>query len=51
MLGLKYENFYIANAFDFTVSDIRKTSIGSFEISVAAKFGESSRKYKWLNSF
>jgi type IX secretion system PorP/SprF family membrane protein len=51
MFGLRYENFYIANAFDFTVSDIRKTTIGSFEINVAAKFGEPVRKYKWLNSF
>lgn len=51
MFGLRYENFYIGNAFDFTLSDIRKTSIGSFEISLAYKFGESARDFKWLNLY
>lgn len=51
LIGFKYDRFYIANSFDFNVSDIRARSVGSYELSIAAKFGESSRRYRWLNSF
>ena len=51
MFGLNYDKFYFTSAFDFTLSDIRTSSAGSFEISIAAKFGDNTRKYKWLNSF
>lgn len=51
MFGLKYDRFYLANAFDITLSDIRNNSFGSFEISLGAKFGETQRKYKWLTMF
>lgn len=51
MFGLKYDRFYFANAFDFTLSDIRDKTIGSYEVTIAARFGDSPRKYKWLNSF
>lgn len=51
MLGLRYDKFYIASAFDFLLSDIRTSSYGTFEITLAAKFGESPRKYRWLNAF
>lgn len=45
MLGLKYDRFYFAYAFDFTLTDIRKQSFGSHEITLAVKFGESARRY------
>jgi type IX secretion system PorP/SprF family membrane protein len=51
MMGLRYDKYYIANAFDFTLTDIRGSSFGSYEITLAIKFGDSPRKYRWLNSF
>jgi type IX secretion system PorP/SprF family membrane protein len=51
LMGLHYDKFYIANSIDFALTDIRTKSIGSYEISVAVKFGESSRRYRWLNSY
>jgi type IX secretion system PorP/SprF family membrane protein len=51
MLGLKYDRFYFAYAFDFTLSDIRKQSYGSHELSLAVKFGESARRYRWINAY
>jgi type IX secretion system PorP/SprF family membrane protein len=51
MMGLKYDRFYFAYAFDFTLTDIRKQSLGTHEITFAVKFGESARRYRWITPF
>ena len=51
MLGLKYSRFYFAYAFDFTLTQLRQQSFGTHELSVAVKFGESARRYKWITPF
>jgi type IX secretion system PorP/SprF family membrane protein len=50
LLGLKYDKYYFGYAFDFTLTDIRNQSIGTMELTLAVKFGESARRYHWLNS-
>jgi type IX secretion system PorP/SprF family membrane protein len=49
MIGLKYERFYFAYAFDFAMNDIRTATMGSHELTLAVKFGQSARRYRWLN--
>jgi type IX secretion system PorP/SprF family membrane protein len=51
MAGLKYDRFYFAYAFDFTLTDIRTQSFGSHELTFAVKFGESARRYRWINAY
>jgi type IX secretion system PorP/SprF family membrane protein len=51
MLGLKYDRFYFAYAFDFTLTDIRTQSFGTHELTLAVKFGESARRYRWINAY
>jgi type IX secretion system PorP/SprF family membrane protein len=51
MMGFKYDRFYFAYAFDFTLTDIRTQSFGSHEITLAVKFGESARRYRWINAY
>lgn len=51
LLGLKYDRFYFAYAFDMALTDIRKHSFGSHELTLAVKFGESARRYKWINQY
>jgi type IX secretion system PorP/SprF family membrane protein len=51
LLGFKYDRFYFAYAFDFTLTDIRTQSFGTHEISFAVKFGESARRYRWINQY
>jgi type IX secretion system PorP/SprF family membrane protein len=51
MLGLKYDRFYFAYAFDYTLTDIRRQSFGSHEFTLAVKFGTSARRYRWLNAY
>ncbi len=51
MLGLKYDRFYFAYAFDFTLTQLRQQSFGTHEFTVAVKFGESARRYRWITPF
>lgn len=51
LLGFTYDRFYFAYAFDFALTDIRRHSFGSHEISFAVKFGDSARRYRWLNKY
>ena len=51
MLGLKYDRFYFAYAVDFTLTDIRSSTYGTHEITLAVKFGESARRYRWINAY
>jgi len=51
LMGIKFDRFYFAYAFDFTLTDIRRQSYGTHELSLAVKFGESARRYKWINAY
>jgi type IX secretion system PorP/SprF family membrane protein len=51
MVGLKVNRFYFAYAFDAALTDIRNQSFGSHELTLAVKFGESARRYRWLNAY
>jgi type IX secretion system PorP/SprF family membrane protein len=51
MMGLKYDRFLVGYAVDFTLTDIRKQSFGTHEITLAVKFGESARRYRWINAY
>jgi type IX secretion system PorP/SprF family membrane protein len=51
LFGLKYDRFLFGYAFDFTLTDIRAQSMGSHELTLAVKFGESARRYRWINAY
>jgi type IX secretion system PorP/SprF family membrane protein len=52
MGGFKYDRFYFAYASDFALTDIRKANtLGTHEITLAVKFGESARRYRWITPF
>jgi type IX secretion system PorP/SprF family membrane protein len=51
MVGFKVDKFYFAYAFDAALTDIRKQSLGTHEITLALKFGESPRRYRWINAY
>jgi hypothetical protein len=50
-VGVKYQNIYIGYAFDFTMQEIQKVTYGTHEITCAIKFGDSKRKYRWLDRY
>lgn len=51
LLGLHYDRFYFGYAVDLTLTDIRKQSFGTHELTLTVKFGESARRYRWINSY
>jgi type IX secretion system PorP/SprF family membrane protein len=51
MGGVKVENYYFGYAFDYTLSAIGKRTWGSHEFMIAAKFGDTARRYRWLNRY
>lgn len=51
MLGARIDKFYIGYAFDYTFSSIGAKTLGSHEVMLSVKFGDSSRRYRWLNRY
>lgn len=51
LIGGKAKKIYFGYAFDYNLSDIRKYSFGSHEINVSIKFGDSSRRYRWMKRY
>jgi type IX secretion system PorP/SprF family membrane protein len=50
-IGLKYQNMYFGYALDFTLQEIQRITYGTHEITIALKFGDSARKYRWLDRY
>jgi type IX secretion system PorP/SprF family membrane protein len=51
LAGMKFDRYYLGYACDFTLSDIRKQSFGTHELTIVAKFGDSARRYRWINRY
>jgi type IX secretion system PorP/SprF family membrane protein len=51
MGGVRVDKLFFGYAFDYTLSSIMKHSYGSHEFMVALKFGDTARRYRWLNRF
>ncbi len=49
--GAKVDRYYIGYAFDYNFNSLMKYSFGSHEIMAAVKFGDTARRYKWLNTY
>ncbi len=49
--GFRYTNMFIGYAFDFTLQEIQRVTYGTHELTVAMKFGDSARKYRWLDRY
>jgi len=49
--GVKYQNIFIGYAFDYTTQQIQQITYGTHEITVALKFGDNSRRYRWLDRY
>lgn len=49
--GAKVDRYYIGYAFDYNFNKLMRYTYGSHEIMAAVKFGDTARRYKWLNSY
>jgi type IX secretion system PorP/SprF family membrane protein len=50
-VGVKVQNMFFGYAFDFTMSEIQRVTYGTHEITLALKFGDNARKYRWLDRY
>ncbi len=51
MGGVRVDKFFFGYAFDYTLSSIMKSTLGSHEIMLAIRFGDNARRYRWLNRY
>jgi type IX secretion system PorP/SprF family membrane protein len=49
--GVTHANMYIGYAFDFTLQEIQRVTYGTHELTIAVRFGDSARKYRWLDRY
>lgn len=50
-VGVVYQNMFFGYAFDFTLQEIQRITYGTHELTVAVKFGDNSRRYRWLDRY
>jgi type IX secretion system PorP/SprF family membrane protein len=51
MAGLKFRNYYFGYSYDYGFNGISRYTFGSHEICISAKFGDTARKYRWLDRY
>jgi len=51
MAGLKLNNYYIGYSYDYGFNGISRYTFGSHEICLTAKFGDTARRYRWLDRY
>jgi len=49
--GTKINKYYVGYAFDYNFNSLMSHTVGSHEIMLSVKFGDSARRYKWLNIY
>jgi type IX secretion system PorP/SprF family membrane protein len=47
----RWAALFFGYAIDFTLNEIQQVTYGTHELTVALKFGDSSRRYRWLDRF
>ena len=51
MAGLKFRGYYFGYSYDYGFNGISRYTFGSHEICISAKFGDTARKYRWLDRY
>jgi hypothetical protein len=50
-VGVQYQNIFLGYSFDFTMQEIQSVTYGTHEITIALKYGDSRRRYRWLDRY
>jgi type IX secretion system PorP/SprF family membrane protein len=50
-MGLRFDRYYVGYAFDYNFNPLMKHTYGSHEFMAAVKFGDTARRYRWLNTY
>ena len=50
-MGLRFDRYFVGYAFDYNFNPLMKHTYGSHEFMAAVKFGDTARRYRWLNTY
>lgn len=50
-IGVKYQNLWFGYSFDFTLQEIQRITYGTHELTLTLRFGDNSRRYRWLDRY
>jgi type IX secretion system PorP/SprF family membrane protein len=50
-VGVRRDRLFFGYSFDFTLQPIQMSTYGSHEFIVAVRFGDTPRKYRWLDRY
>jgi type IX secretion system PorP/SprF family membrane protein len=50
-VGVRKDKLFFGYSFDFTLQSIQRATYGSHEFQLAVKFGDTLRKYRWLDRY
>ncbi|HRR93772.1 MAG TPA: type IX secretion system membrane protein PorP/SprF [Bacteroidales bacterium] len=50
-IGVKYDRLWMGYSFDFAFQEIQRLTYGSHELTIALRFGDSTRRYRWLDRY
>jgi type IX secretion system PorP/SprF family membrane protein len=51
MAGIKLHKYYFGYSYDYGFNGISRYTFGSHEICITAKFGDTARRYRWLDRY
>lgn len=49
--GVRYDRYFLGYAFDFSLSELHNVTYGTHEFTLAVKFGDELRRYRWLDRY
>jgi type IX secretion system PorP/SprF family membrane protein len=49
--GARFDRYFVGYAFDYNFSPLGRQTYGSHEFMAAIKFGDTARRYRWLNTY
>jgi type IX secretion system PorP/SprF family membrane protein len=49
--GLRFDRYFVGYAFDYNFTPLMRHTYGSHEFMAAIKFGDTARRYRWLNTY
>jgi hypothetical protein len=47
----EWTSLFFGYSFDFSFNQLQSITYGTHELTIAIKFGDSSRKYRWLDRY
>lgn len=51
MAGFRYERFHMGYAYDYSLNNMSNQNFGSHELMLSLRFGDSERRYRWLERY